>query len=73
MKAIEWADLIPRRPEGYGREEYTQALARVLIGHGVRFRFTDKDAAGNCPTCGEAGRCPGLHTLEELEKAAPNA
>jgi len=27
------------------------------------------DAAGNCLTCGEAGRCPGWHLPEEISVA----
>ena len=26
------------------------------------------DVAGNCTVCGEAGRCPGWHTGEELRE-----
>lgn len=27
-----------------------------------------EDSGGNCLVCGEAGRCPGYHTPEELDQ-----
>ena len=45
------------------------ALKRALVNLGVQPVAASYDRAGNCTTCGEAGRCGGWHTPEEAREA----
>jgi hypothetical protein len=47
------------------------AFRRALFRQCVRVTCCEpcdvpKDRAGNCPVCGEAGRCSGYHFLSEI-------
>ena len=50
-------------------EEQIAAVSSVLRKMGIPHSPAQYDAAGNCLTCGEAGRCPGVHTFEEIQAA----
>ena len=45
------------------RVEYRKVATRLLKQHGHLVRYAEYDRAGNCVTCGEAGRCPGVHIV----------
>lgn len=45
------------------------AVRRLLVAANKRPVPAHRDRAGNCPICGEAGRCPGWHTIEERREA----
>jgi hypothetical protein len=49
------------------RAEYLRTVRRALILAGEKPIKAFYDEAGNCEICGEAGRCPGWHTPEDLE------
>ena len=51
------------------RRKYVNAVRRELklMGYLRLFR-AESDKAGNCTTCGEAGRCPGVHAEQERIK-----
>lgn len=68
MKAIEWADKVPARVHGYTRSQFVHALRSLLRKNGVSYGNAIYDEAGNCKVCDECGRCPGVHTLDELKK-----
>lgn len=51
-------------------EARTKAVSDVLRRMGIPHSPAQYDKAGNCLTCGECGRCPGVHTFEEIQKAA---
>lgn len=53
------------RPLYVNHAAYKRAMKRVLVKQGVTPIKARYDQAGNCTTCGEAGRCPGWHTTEE--------
>lgn len=70
MTHNEWADYlteaIPPRPGGYPKGTYARKVREAIrrAGHTpVPAKF---DAAGNCLTCGEAGRCPKYHAAPRL-------
>ena len=52
------------------RYQFICALRRELRRLGIPFVQATYDAGGNCNVCGESGRCPNLHTAEELLKLA---
>jgi hypothetical protein len=48
------------------RAAFERHVYRVLKQSGqvpIRAKYDD---AGNCTVCGEAGRCPGWHTISEV-------
>ena len=51
-------------------EDMTRDVSAELRRRGIPHSPAQYDAGGNCLTCGEAGRCPGVHTFEEIQKAA---
>ena len=55
------------------REEYIAHLSAKLRERGIPHSPAQYDSAGNCLTCGEADRCPGVHTFEEIQAAARRA
>ena len=48
-------------------------LSAKLRERGIPHSPAQYDSAGNCLTCGEADRCPGVHTFEEIQAAARGA
>ena len=48
----------------------TADVSAELRRRGIPHSPAQYDAGGNCLTCGEGGRCPGVHTFEEIQKAA---
>lgn len=48
---------------------HTAAVSAELRRRGIPHSPAQYDAGGNCLTCGEAGRCPGVHTFEEIQEA----
>jgi hypothetical protein len=65
-KAIEIIDALPHKTfnsdRAFFRRNY-QAIKRA----GYQPVKATYDRAGNCEICGEAGRCPGWHTLYDVE------
>ena len=51
-------------------EEMIQDISAELRRRGIPHSPAQYDAGGNCLTCGEGGRCPGVHTFEEIQQAA---
>lgn len=52
---------------GYAsRAAYTKAARRVLKAWGYQVAQARHDNAGDCLTCGECGRCPGVHIVGRL-------
>ena len=49
---------------------YTAAISVELRRQGIPHSPAQYDESGNCLTCGECGRCPGVHTFEEIQQAA---
>ena len=49
---------------------FAEAIAARLRKLGIPNSPAQYDEAGNCLTCGECGRCPGVHTFEEILEAA---
>jgi len=49
-------------------EAYHNAVFNVLFQAGETPIPARYDKAGNCEICGEAGRCPGWHTPDDLEE-----
>jgi hypothetical protein len=45
-------------------------VSAELRRRGIPHSPAQYDSAGNCLTCGEAGRCPGVHTFEEIQAAS---
>jgi hypothetical protein len=54
-------------------EAMTADVSAELRRRGIPHSPAQYDTAGNCLTCGECGRCPGVHTFEEIQKAAREA
>lgn len=54
-------------------EAMTADVSAELRRRGIPHSPAHYDAGGNCLTCGECGRCPGVHTFEEIQKAAREA
>lgn len=65
MTAFDIADQLPGKPYKSRRAFYL-AMRRYCYAYGIGFGRALYDDAGNCRFCGEAGRCPGIHTLEEI-------
>lgn len=51
-------------------EDMTRDVSAELRRRGIPHSPAQYDAGGNCLTCGECGRCPGVHTFEEIQNAA---
>lgn len=47
------------------RKEWEADVRRRIVATGLEPIKAEYDTAGNCRTCGEAGRCPGYHTQGE--------
>ena len=47
----------------------TADVSAELRRRGIPHSPAQYDAGGNCLTCGEGGRCPGVHTFEEIQEA----
>lgn len=43
------------------RQAMVEALQSAYTRAGWRSELAQYDLSGNCTTCGEAGRCPGVH------------
>lgn len=52
---------------------FIAAISVELRRQGIPHSPAQYDEAGNCLTCGECGRCPGVHTFEEIQQAARKA
>lgn len=50
-------------------EDMTRDISAELRRRGIPHAPAQYDAGGNCLTCGEGGRCPGVHTFEEIQAA----
>ena len=50
-------------------EAMTADVSAELRRRGIPHSPAQYDAGGNCLTCGEGGRCPGVHTFEEIQRA----
>lgn len=50
-------------------EDMTRDISAELRRRGIPHAPAQYDADGNCLTCGEGGRCPGVHTFEEIQRA----
>ena len=50
-------------------EDMTRDVSAELRRRGIPHSLAQYDAGGNCLTCGEGGRCPGVHTFEEIQQA----
>jgi len=50
-------------------EDMTRDVSAELRRRGIPHSPAQYDAGGNCLTCGEGGRCPGVHTFEEIQRA----
>ncbi len=72
MTSQEAADKVPYKP-GRTRQQFAEAVRKLLVKSGERAIKANYDSAGNCFTCGEAGRCPGYHTESEERAAADRA
>jgi len=46
------------------QDQFEERERRAIIASGRRAIRATYDDAGNCTTCGEAGRCPGYHAAE---------
>jgi len=44
-------------------------VSAELRRRGIPHSPAHYDTGGNCLTCGESGRCPGVHTFEEIQAA----
>ena len=47
------------------QKQYYAKTKREILRSGETPVKAIWDEAGNCMVCGEAGRCPGWHTIEE--------
>ena len=68
--SYEAADIAFQRNGGRPFRSYrarANAVRRVLRGLSYETIDATFDDAGNCTVCGEAGRCPGVHTLDEVK------
>jgi len=50
---------------------YYAAIRASIKRQGMQPIRAIDDRAGNCIFCGEAGRCPGYHALEDVRVAMP--
>lgn len=48
------------------RDSFEAQYRRALLKRGERMFRARFDINGNCLYCGEAGRCPGWHTKNEI-------
>jgi len=46
------------------QDQFEERERRAIIARGQKPIPATFDAAGNCTTCGEAGRCPGYHAAD---------
>jgi len=67
MKAVDIIERLPAKPCG-SRDEFHRRVHRAIREAGHKPVRAEYDQAGNCITCGEAGRCPGWHTADELRR-----
>ncbi len=64
-RAINHADGLPYPYRS--KRAFTVAIRAKLRRNGVPYGNATYDDAGDCRVCGEAGRCPGVHTLDEIQ------
>ncbi len=48
------------------QREYQLAVRALIIHRGEKPIKASYNKAGNCTICGEAGRCPGWHTQDDI-------
>lgn len=66
LTAMQAAELVPYQL-ARTRLEFLAEVRQILKTARVPFRAAVYDPyTGNCLFCGECGRCPGVHTLEEV-------
>ena len=51
---------------------YARNRQAIMAASGSAVR-AECDEAGNCIICGEAGRCPGWHTVDEADQMDASA
>lgn len=51
------------------RSAYTKTVGRWYVRNGYLAQLAVYDKDGNCITCGECGRCPGVHIVGLNTKA----
>lgn len=69
MKTIfDYVDEIPFQ-ENRTRKQFQNQLRTLLRKDGVNFVNAIYAHDGDCITCGECGRCPGIHLVSEIKKA----
>jgi len=71
LKTLDIADAIPFKPNRT-RGQFTRAVKNALRKRGIPYVDASLDQTGNCRICGEAGRCPGVHTVDEWAEAERN-
>ena len=49
--------------------DYYKYVKKTMLRLGIAVYPTRFDHAENCIVCGEAGRCPGWHTMKEQREA----
>ena len=63
-----------RHSKGLGpfpcQKQYTDTISAALRRRGIPHAPAQYDGKGVCLTCGDSGRCPGVHTFEEIQEAA---
>ena len=64
MNIIDIIDSLPHIPN-QSYSDFKRRLKRELKKRGLEFFPASYDSEGNCKVCGEAGRCSGLHLIEE--------
>ena len=67
MTAIEIIDKLPFK-SFKSRKAHVEQNRRAILNAGCMPIKSIQDEAGNCIFCGECGRCPGYHTLDEVQK-----
>jgi hypothetical protein len=60
------SEFFSKKPLTYS--QYKSKVKRLLLKAGYNPVKASYDKAGNCKICGEAGRCPGWHTLQEIHR-----
>jgi len=54
---------------GCAKDARCADVSAELRRSGIPHSPAQYDADGNCLTCGEGRRCPGVHTFEEIQAA----
>jgi len=50
------------------RHDFRRWVKTILKAAGENPQPAVEDRGGNCIICGEAGRCPGWHTLDDIDE-----